>query len=344
MLVFLRNDADPAARDRVLSLLRGEGIRADSRVLGEVSFVEAPPAAERLRERIAALPGVERVDTDLAAYRLAGGRVPEGETGAAVRVGPVAFGDGSFPVVAGPCAVEGREVLLEIASAARDAGARMLRGGAFKPRTSPYTFQGLGEAGLEALREAGDRTGLPVVTEVVDPRDVPLVGRYADMLQVGSRNMQNFALLAEVGRQPKPVLLKRGMAATLTEFLAAAEYVLAAGNGRVVLCERGIRGFAEETRNTLDLAAVPALRTMTRLPVVVDPSHATGRSELVRPMARAAAAAGADGVMVDVHVRPEEAMCDARQAILPAELETLVSECEAVRSALRSGLGVGAGA
>ena len=164
------------------------------------------------------------------------------------------------------------------------------------------------------------------------------------MLQVGSRNMQNFTLLAEVGRQPKPVLLKRGMAATLTEFLAAAEYVLAGGNRQVVLCERGIRSFGDETRNTLDLAAVPALRTMTHLPVVVDPSHAAGRADLVRPLARAAAAAGADGVMIEVHVRPEEALCDARQAILPSELETLVSECEAVRSVLGTGLGVGAGA
>jgi len=350
MLVFLRKDADPAARDRVLALIRGEGIRADSRVVGGIAIVEAPPAAERLMERLAALPGVERVDVALGAVRLAAGSVAEGEKGAAVRVGTASFGDGSFPVIAGPCAVEGREVLFEIAAAVREAGARMLRGGAFKPRTSPYTFQGLGQEGLEALREAGDRTGLPVVTEVLDPRDVPLVARYADMLQVGSRNMQNFPLLTEVGRQPKPVLLKRGMAATLTEFLAAAEYILAEGNGKVVLCERGVRGVGEETRNTLDLAAVPALRTMTRLPIIVDPSHATGRAELVRPMARAAAAAGADGVMVEVHVRPEEALCDARQAILPAELEALVSECEAVRSVLSSagacsrGLSVGAGA
>ncbi|MCK6480570.1 MAG: 3-deoxy-7-phosphoheptulonate synthase [Planctomycetes bacterium] len=338
MLVFLRPDADPAARERVLALLRGEGIRADHRTTGGQSFVETPPAGERLRDRLAALPGVDRVETGLAAVRLAEGRVAEGEPARTVEVGPVVFGDGSFPVIAGPCAVEGREVLLEIAAAVRQAGASLLRGGAFKPRTSPYSFQGLGEEGLKALREAGDRTGLPVVTEVMDTRDVPLVARYADMLQVGSRNMQNFPLLAEVGRQPKPVLLKRGMAATLGEFLAAAEYVLAGGNRGVVLCERGIRAFGDETRNTLDLAAVPALRLRTDLPVVVDPSHATGRAELVRPLARAAAAAGADGVMVEVHVRPEESLCDARQALLPEELERLAAECHAVRSALRTGV------
>ncbi len=338
MLVFLRPDADPAARERVLALFRSEGIRADHRVTGGQSFVEVPPAGERLRERAAALPGVDRVETGLGAVRLAAGRILDGRPGRTVTVGSVVFGDGSFPVVAGPCAVEGREVLLEIAEAARLAGSAMLRGGAFKPRTSPYSFQGLGEEGLAALREASDRTGLPVVTEVMDTRDVALVAGYADMLQVGSRNMQNFALLAEVGRQRKPVLLKRGMASTLTEFVAAAEYVLAGGNGGVVLCERGIRAFGEETRNTLDLAAVPALRTMTDLPVVVDPSHATGRSELVRPLARAAAAVGADGVMVEVHVRPREALCDARQALLPEELDRLVAECHAVRAALRGGV------
>ncbi len=334
MLIFLRNDADPAARERVLALLRGEGIPADLRTQGGASFVEAPPEADRLRERLLALPGVERVAED-PAYRLAAGKVPEGETGSRVTVGTV---------IAGPCVVEGREVLVEIAEAVRAAGARMLRGGAFKPRPSPYNFQGLGEEGLKALREASERTGLPVVTEVLDPRDVGLVGRYADMLQVGTRNMQNFSLLSELGRQPKPVLLKRGMAATLGEFLAAAEYVLAGGNRQVVLCERGVRGPGDETRNVLDLAAVPALRSLTHLPVVVDPSHATGRAALVRPLARAAAAAGADGVMVEVHVRPGEALCDGPQAILPSELERLVDECLAIRSVLadRASLATGA--
>jgi 3-deoxy-7-phosphoheptulonate synthase len=337
MLVFLRSDADGAARERVLALFRGEGIRADLRVLGGVAVVETPPAGNRLRDRVASLPGVERLESsEAAAYRLAAGH---GRT-TPVRAGSVSFGDGSFAVIAGPCAVEGREVLLEIAEAVRAAGAHALRGGAFKPRSSPYTFPGLGEEGLRALREASERTGLPVVTEVMDPREIPLVARHADLLQVGSRNMQNFPLLQELGRQPKPVLLKRGMAATLSEFLAAAEYVLAGGNGKVVLCERGIRTFGDDTRNTLDLAAVPALRARTHLPVIVDPSHATGRADLVRPLARAAAAAGADGVMVEVHVRPDEALCDARQAVLPAELEALVAECQAIRAVLTAGAGL----
>jgi 3-deoxy-7-phosphoheptulonate synthase len=335
MLVFLRSDADAAARERVLALFRGEGIRADLRLQGGSAVVEAPPAGERLRDAVLALAGVDRVGG--VPYRLAAGQSPEGVAGTRVRVGNVVFGDGSFPVIAGPCAVEDRRTLAAIAEAVRGAGASMLRGGAFKPRTSPYSFQGLGEEGLRALREASDRTGLPVVTEVMDPRDIDLVSRHADMLQVGSRNMQNFALLAEVGRQERPVLLKRGMAATLTEFLAAAEYVLAGGNRQVVLCERGIRGPGTETRNVLDLAAVPALRTMTHLPVIADPSHATGRAELVRPLARGAAAVGADGVIVEVHVAPEQALCDARQAILPDELARLVSECQALRAFAASG-------
>jgi len=341
MLVFLRPDADAADRERVLALFRAEGIRADLRVLGAVAVVETPPSGNRLRDRVAALPGVERLESsESAAYRLAAGH---GRT-TRVPVGGTAFGDGSFAVVAGPCAVEGREVLLEIAEAVRAAGAHALRGGAFKPRTSPYTFQGLGEEGLRALREASDRTGLPVVTEVMDPREIPLVSRYADLLQVGSRNMQNFPLLQELGRQARPVLLKRGMSATLGEFLAAAEYVLSGGNGKVILCERGVRTFGDDTRNTLDLAAVPALRSRTHLPVIVDPSHATGRADLVRPMARAAAAAGADGVMVEVHVRPDEALCDARQALLPAELEAMIAECHAIRSVLANGAGLMTGA
>ncbi len=342
MLVFLRPGASAADRERVLALLREGGFRPEVRAAGGVSFVETPVAADGLRARVEGLPGVERVSTDLAPYRLAAGRVADGGTPREVRVGPVTLGGGSFTLIAGPCAVESRDTLLAIADGVRDNGAVVLRGGAFKPRTSPYTFPGLGEEGLRALREAGDRTGLPVVTEVLDTRDVELVARHADMLQVGSRNMDNFALLAELGRQRKPVLLKRGMAATLSEFLAAAEYVLAGGNPSVVLCERGIRAFGSETRNTLDLGAVPALRTMTDLPVIVDPSHACGRAELVRPLARAAAAVGADGVMVDVHVRPEEALCDAKQAILPAELGLLRAEVDAILHALRQGAGVGA--
>jgi 3-deoxy-7-phosphoheptulonate synthase len=247
--------------------------------------------------------------------------------------GVVLGGDG-IVVMAGPCAVESREQLLPVARAVAAAGAGMLRGGAFKPRTSPKSFQGLGAAGLELLREAAQATGLPVVTEVLDPRDVDLVAGHAAMLQVGSRNMQNFPLLREVGRRRLPVLLKRGAAATLDELLAAADYVLAEGNERVVLCERGVRGFDSSTRYVLDLAAVPVLRERTDLPVIVDPSHGTGRSSLVAPMARAALAAGADGLLVEVHPAPREALCDGMQALRPPEFEQLMADLKRLAAAL----------
>ncbi len=238
----------------------------------------------------------------------------------------VCFGPGSMVVIAGPCAVEGRAQLLETARAVRAAGAAMLRGGAFKPRTSPHSFQGLGQEGLRLLAEAAAEVGLPVVTEVLDPRDVELVGGCAAMLQVGSRNMQNYPLLREVGRFGRPVLLKRGAAATVDEWLGAADYVLQEGNRNVVLCERGIRGFDPGVRYTLDLAAVPRLRCASPLPVLVDPSHGTGARELVPAMARAAVGAGADGLLIEVHPDPERALCDGRQALLPAEFRDLMAE------------------
>lgn len=239
--------------------------------------------------------------------------------------GLVVGGD-SFAVIAGPCAVETRDLLLAVADAVNAAGAAALRGGAFKPRTSPKSFQGLGEAGLHLLAEAAARTGLPVVTEVMDPRDVELVARHAAVLQVGSRNMQNFPLLREVGRQRKPVLLKRGAAATIDELLLAADYVLQEGNPDVVLCERGVRGFDPSTRYVLDLAAVPVIRQRSPLPIVVDPSHGTGDASLVPAMAKAAVAAGADGLLIEVHAAPEQALCDGKQALRPAEFAQLMSE------------------
>jgi 3-deoxy-7-phosphoheptulonate synthase len=242
----------------------------------------------------------------------------------------LALGGDAFVVMAGPCAVESREQLTAVADAVAAAGAGMLRGGAFKPRTSPRSFQGLGAAGLELLAAAHRRTGLPVVTEVLDPRDVDLVARHAAMLQVGSRNMQNFPLLREVGRRRLPVLLKRGAAATLDELLSAAEYVLAEGNERVVLCERGVRGFDPATRYVLDLASVPALRERTDLPIVVDPSHGTGKASLVPAMAKAAAAAGADGLLIEVHPAPHQARCDGMQALLPADFAHLMVELRAL--------------
>jgi 3-deoxy-7-phosphoheptulonate synthase len=238
----------------------------------------------------------------------------DGRDRTVVTAGGVRIGVG-FTVIAGPCAVESEEQTVVTARAVKAAGADMLRGGAFKPRTSPYAFQGLGMGGLKILGTAGAETGLPVVTEVLDPRDVSWVAEYADVLQIGTRNMQNFALLKEVGRANKPVMLKRGMYSTLEEWLNCAEYILGEGNPDVILCERGIRTFEQYTRNTLDLSAVPALRELTHLPVIVDPTHATGRPALIGPMSRGALAVGADGVMVEVHNNPAEALCDAKQAL-----------------------------
>lgn len=264
-----------------------------------------------------ALPGVESVTPVMRPYKLASrefSTAPDQAT--VVSVGSQAVvGAASIAVIAGPCSVEGREMLVETAQAVREAGATMLRGGAFKPRTSPYAFQGMGEAALELLADARAQTGLPVVTEVMDPRQVELVARYADVLQIGARNMQNYNLLAEVGRASKPVLLKRGLSATIRELLLAAEYVMSQGNRDVILCERGIRTFENATRNTLDVAAVPVLKSETHLPVIVDPSHAGGRAPLVAPLAFAAVAAGADGLIVEVHPHPETAKSDGDQSL-----------------------------
>lgn len=240
-----------------------------------------------------------------------------------VKAGSASFGSG-FAVIAGPCAVESEEQTVTTAQAVAAAGADVLRGGAFKPRTSPYAFQGLGIEGLKILALAGAETGLPIVTEVLDPRDVSWVAEYADMLQIGTRNMQNFALLKEVGQSGKPVMLKRGMYSTLEEWLNCAEYILGEGNPNVILCERGIRSFEQYTRNTLDLSAVPALAELTHLPVIVDPSHATGRPALIGPMSMASVAVGGHGVMVEVHCNPAEALCDAKQALTIDEFGKLM--------------------
>ncbi len=242
-----------------------------------------------------------------------------------VRVGGVPIGPDTLTVIAGPCAVEAPEQVLAAAHMAKAAGAALLRGGAFKPRTSPYAFQGLGEKGLKILAEVRAETGLPVVTEVVDPNDVELVSGYADMLQIGTRNMQNFALLQAAGSAGKPVMLKRGMNATIEEWLMAAEYIAQRGNLDIVLCERGIRTFETATRNTLDISAVPVAQRLSHLPVIVDPSHSGGRRELVLPLSRAAIAVGADGIIVDVHPSPENALCDGAQALVGADMRELAS-------------------
>ena len=248
--------------------------------------------------------------------------------------GRVPVGGRSIAIIAGPCSVEGRDMLLEAARAVREGGAVMLRGGAYKPRTSPYAFRGLGDEALDILVEAREATGLPVVTEILDPRHLERMEQVADVMQVGARSMQNFALLAELGHTRKPVLLKRGLSATIEELLLAAEYILSAGNPNVILCERGIRTFETATRNTLDIAAVPVLKARTHLPVIVDPSHAGGHAELVEPLALAAVAAGADGLIVEVHPRPGEALSDGEQSLTPDAFTRLVDACDAVARAV----------
>jgi 3-deoxy-7-phosphoheptulonate synthase len=257
-----------------------------------------------------------------------------------VNVGPVRVGE-DFVVIAGPCSVESEEQALQTARAVKKAGANMLRGGAFKPRTSPYDFQGLGLKGLKILVMAKRETGLPVVTEVTDPRDVSWVSEYADVLQIGTRNMQNYSLLKEVGKVNKPVLLKRGMYSTLKEWLSCAEYILAGGNPQVILCERGIRTFETYTRNTLDLSIVPAVKEISHLPIIVDPSHGTGRLSLIEPMSLAALAAGADGIIVEVHYNPAEALCDKDQAMSPVLFSGMMAKLRNLKEALgnRSALG-----
>jgi len=268
--------------------------------------------------------------------KLATKQSPEHRT--IVEVGPHMVGGEDIVVIAGPCSVESREQLMEAARAVKAAGCHMLRGGAFKPRTLPYSFQGLGEEGLEILAEARDETGLPIVTEVLAPGDVELVESYADVLQIGARNMQNYPLLRGVGAAEKPVLLKRGMAATIEEWLGCAEYILHEGNTGVILCERGVRGFSKVTRNTLDVSAVPVIRQLSHLPVVIDPSHGTGVRSLVAPMALAGVAAGADGVMLEVHPRPEEALSDGAQSLRPPELEELMKQIRNVANAVGRGV------
>jgi 3-deoxy-7-phosphoheptulonate synthase len=296
-------------------------------VVGDVG-----PRRDVLMSRFARLPGVETVTPISRPFKLTSREFHPEDT--VIEAGNAVIGDGTLTVMAGPCSVESREQLLETAEAVAAHGATILRGGAFKPRTSPYAFQGLGVEALRYLAEARDLTGLPIVTEVMEPSQVDVVAEYADILQIGTRNMQNYSLLNAVGRVARPVLLKRGYGATVEEWLMAAEYVVAAGNPNVILCERGIRTFETYTRNTMDLAAVPLLHHLTHLPVIVDPSHATGKRWLVKPLALGGVAVGADGVMVEVHPRPDEALSDAEQQLdLPgfaSLMESLVPVHEAV--------------
>ena len=284
------------------------------------------------REQIERMSGVERTVPVLRPFKLASREFHPQDT--VFPINGVSIGGNQVIVMAGPCTVEGAAQLMETAQAVKAAGAHALRGGAFKPRTSPYSFQGMGEQGLRLLAEAREATGLPIVTEVMSPDQVPLVSTYADILQVGARSMQNYALLHAVGESQRPVLLKRGMMSTIEELLMSAEYILSHGNNRVILCERGIRTFETYTRNTLDISAVPLLKQLSHLPVLVDPSHGTGHWELVGPASRAAVAAGADGLIIEVHPRPEEAWSDGAQSLKPARFAELMDSLRSIASAV----------
>jgi 3-deoxy-7-phosphoheptulonate synthase len=333
MIIVLKPHATEAEIAQIIKMIESFGLAAHISKGTERTIIGAIGDERALQERpLEAFPFVEKVLPILKPYKLASREFkPEGS---AVDVDGVVVGGRHVVVMAGPCAVEGREILLETARLIKDAGGHILRGGAYKPRTSPYSFQGLGEEGLKYLAEARQDTGLPIVTELMDTREASVVYECADLIQIGARNMQNFKLLKEVGCRRKPVLLKRGMSSTVKELLLAAEYIMSEGNYDVILCERGIRTFEDATRNTLDLSAVPLIKHLSHLPVIVDPSHGTGKWDLVSPMALAAVAAGADGIMVEVHPRPEEALSDGPQALLPSTFAKLMDDLSRVAQAV----------
>ena len=333
MIIVMRSDATREDVDHVLARLAE--VEAEAHVSKGARRTVIGIVGDRTRVQQLpweAFPGVERAVPVLKPFKFVSRDFQSEDS--IVEVGSAKIGGWHFAPIAGPCAVESRDQLFAAADAVMKAGATILRGDAFKPRTSPYAFQGLGEAGLILLAEAREEFGLPFVVEVLDPRDVDLVSSYADLIRVGTRNMANFSLLSELGRQPRPVMLKRGFTATVEEWLNAAEYVYKEGNQDVVLCERGIRTFETATRNTLDISAVPIVKGLSHLPIIVDPSHSGGRRQLVAPLTRVAVAAGADGFMVDVHPSPETAQVDGSQAILPSEFADLMDEVRALAAAM----------
>lgn len=333
MIIVMRKEATEEDLQGVVDRLSSIGCEAHISV-GRLRTVIGALGDRDLIQQLPweAMPGVERAVPVLRPFKFVSRDFQEEDTVITVRKATI--GGGAFTAIAGPCAVESRDQLFRTAEAVKKAGAQVLRGDAFKPRTSPYSFQGLGEKGLELLAEAREEFDLPFVAEVVDPRDVELVASYADILRVGTRNMANFTLLTEVGRQPRPVQLKRGFTATIEEWLNAAEYIYKEGNHDIMLVERGIRTFETAARNTLDITAVPILKQLSHLPVIVDPSHASGRRELVAPLARTAVAAGADGFMVDVHPTPDTALVDGAQALLPSDFSTLMDQIRALCAAM----------
>jgi 3-deoxy-7-phosphoheptulonate synthase len=343
VIIVLKPNVTEAQIEHVVARVEALGLKAHlSRgtfrtivgVIGDEAKTQVAP--------LEAIPGVAQVVPILPPYKLASLEAhPEPSV---VDVAGVKIGGGYLGMIAGPCAVENADRMDKIASAVKAAGANILRGGAFKPRTSPYAFQGLGEDGLKILRETGDKYGMPIVTEVMDPRRVELVDRYTDMFQIGARNMQNFNLLTEVGQTRRPVLLKRGMSASIKDLLMSAEYILAQGNPGVVLCERGIKSFDNSTRNLFDVAAVPLAKTLSHLPIIVDPSHATGRPDLIPACALAGIAAGADGVHIEVHNCPEEALSDGEQALLPEQYAELAEQMRKLAELLGKSISQPAGA
>jgi len=323
MIIVLKPTATEEQKLHIIEKIESLGLRPHVSVGVNRTLIGVIGPEDAVRNvPLAAFPGVEIVVPILQPFKLVSRELKEEDT--VINVGGVKIGGKKVVVGAGPCAVENREMLLETASLVSRCGASLLRGGAFKPRTSPYSFQGLGEEALKHLAEAREKTGLPVVTELMDPRDIPLIEKYADMAQIGMRNMSNFALLRELGGLNKPILLKRGNMATVKEFLMSAEYIVTNGNADVVLCERGIRTFETATRNTADLSAVPVIKQLSHLPVIVDPSHATGRRDLIEPLSRAAIAVGADGLLVEVHPDPETARSDGPQSLSPPQFELLM--------------------
>ncbi|MEK7196038.1 MAG: 3-deoxy-7-phosphoheptulonate synthase [Nitrospirota bacterium] len=335
-IIVLNRKATENDIKRILKKLESRGLKGtiskgtERIVIGVIG--DTSKITEDEENTVRVMKGVEEVMRILKPYKLASRDFKSQDT--IIKVKGRIIGGKKIPVIAGPCAVENRAMLMNVAEKVKAAGASFIRGGAYKPRTSPYAFQGLGEEGLQYLAEASKKTGLPVVTEIMDPRDLDTILKYTDIIQIGARNMQNFRLLLEVGMCHKPVLLKRGLSATIQEWLMAAEYVMSKGNQQVILCERGIRTFETATRNTLDLSSVPVLQQRTHLPVVVDPSHGVGKWDLVAPMAKAAIAAGADGLLIEVHTDPENAMSDGEQSLKPDAFKKLMSELKPIAKAV----------
>jgi 3-deoxy-7-phosphoheptulonate synthase len=336
MIVVMKCGSSPSQVEHVVRLVREMGLK-ENVIVGTERTVVACVGDDRFKDKsvLELVDGVERIVPILAPYKMASRelKTETSQVSLGGKLGAVVGGK-KVAIIAGPCSVENKKSLLDTARAVKDGGAVALRGGAYKPRTNPYSFQGLAEKGLELLAQAREATGLAVVTEVMSVEQVPLVAKYADVLQVGARNMQNFNLLNALGDQPKPVLLKRGMSATLEEFLLAAEYIMAKGNQQVILCERGIRTYEDYVRNTLALAAVPELHRVSHLPVVVDPSQGTGKSHLVDAMCRAAVAAGADGLIIEVHTDPEHALTDGAQSITPVQFNQMMQAVRKIAAAV----------